>query len=155
MPFGCPSCPAPLKHNWHWIICPTQQPWRDKQIRLLTRRLSSLQTDPSLKIMIVRALKSLLHNGTCDFSTDVLSEDEQVVINAQTSIGWPHFLCVRLATKWSTAQRRQVERENFDPSKFSGPTWTAKIIQHIWQALLAHWNVRNKALHGETFQEAD
>jgi hypothetical protein len=31
MPVGCPSCDAPLEDDWHWLLCPAHQAWRDKQ----------------------------------------------------------------------------------------------------------------------------
>jgi hypothetical protein len=96
-----------------------------------------------------------MNEGSCDFSEDVLSAEEQTVIDAQTAIGWRHFLFGRLASEWTLMQRRHVDRDNLDSSKFSGSPWTAKIIKHIWRAMLSHWTVRNKALHGETFQDAE
>jgi hypothetical protein len=70
-----------------------------------------------------------------------------VVITSQTTIGWQHFLFGRLLAEWSQAQRLHITTEDQNTDKYSGHVWTAKIITHLWWALLAHWEVRNKALH--------
>jgi hypothetical protein len=115
--------------------------------------LITLKAHPALKILLVRAFRSLTHNGTCDFTDDELSNDERTVVDAQAAIGWNHFLFGRLAAAWTSMQTQHAIAEKLDRGKFSGSDWTAKIIKHLWRALLAHWQVRNKALHGETYQE--
>jgi hypothetical protein len=112
-----------------------------------------MKTHPALKILLVRAFRSIVHTGTCDFADEALSNEERTVVDAQATIGWHHLLFGRLAVAWSTMQTQHVLTEKLDRGKFSGPVWTAKIIKHLWRALLAHWQVRNKALHGETYQE--
>jgi hypothetical protein len=155
MPAGCPSCEAPVEDDWHWILCPSHQSWRDKQARLLASRLTSLKTHPGLKHLLLKAIKSLFHSGDCSFTGSVLSDDESAVIDSQALIGWPHLIFGRFTTAWTQLQRNHVAAEKLDKDKFSGPKWTAKIIKHIWRSLMAHWKVRNQALHGDTPQEND
>jgi hypothetical protein len=78
----------------------------------------------------------------------ILTKSEQAVVTSQTAIGWQHFLFGRLSKEWSTAQRLHIMAEDQNADKYSGPAWSAKIITHLWRAILAHWGVRNEALHG-------
>jgi hypothetical protein len=153
MPAGCPSCTAPVEDDWHWIVCPSHQDWRDKQARSLSQRLSKLKTHPGLKHLLLRAVKSLLQTGTCSMAATVLSTDELEAVTTQESIGWHHLLFGRFSSEWARIQNQHVATERLDKDKFSGPAWSSKIIQHIWRALMDHWTVRNTALHGDTPQE--
>ena len=149
MPAGCPSCDAPVEDDWHWIICPAHQTWRDKQAKLFAARLTSIKTQPGLQNLLLQAYKSLLQTGTCSFTYASLSDDESTVVDSQALIGWQHLIFGRYSSEWTILQGRHVATEGLDKDKFSGPGWTAKIIKHIWRALMAHWTVRNKALRGE------
>jgi hypothetical protein len=150
MPAGCPSCDAPVEDDWHWIICPAHQTWRDKQAKLFATRLTSLKTQPGLHNLLLKAYKSLLQTGTCSFPDASLSAAETSVVDSQELIGWHHLLFGRFSSEWAKIQGQHVDTEGLDKDKFSGSGWTAKIIKHIWRAIMAHWTVRNKALHGDT-----
>jgi hypothetical protein len=153
MPAGCPSCDAPMQDDWHWIICPSHQSWHDKQARLFASRLTSLKTQPGLKHLLLKAVKSLLQSGKCSFADTTLLADETTAVDSQVLIRWPHLIFGRFASVWTLLQRQHVEAEKLNKDKLSGPKWTAKIIKHLWHALVAHWTVRNKDLHGNTPQE--
>jgi hypothetical protein len=142
-----------MEDGWHWIICPSHQSWRDKQAHLFASPLTYLKTQPGLKYLLLKAVKSLLQSGECSFADTTLSADETTAIDSQALIGWPHLIFGRFASIWTLLQRQHVEAKKLDKDKFSGPKWTAKIIKHLWRALMAHWTVRNKALHGDTPQE--
>jgi hypothetical protein len=152
MPAGCPSCDAPVEDDWHWLLCPAHQSWRDKQARLLARRLRSLHTEPGLKFIILRAFRDLTHSGSCSFTGTTLTEPEQSVVNSQATIGWQHFLFGRFSKEWSTAQRLHIVAADQNADKYSGSAWTAQIITHLWRAIHALWGIRNEALHGPSNQ---
>jgi hypothetical protein len=151
MPSGCPTCDEPVEDDWHWITCPSRLEWRTKQATALSRRLVSLKTEPGLKIIFLRAFRSILSTGDYAIpATANFSVSEQAVIDSQTAIGWRHLLFGRLSSAWVRAQDAHVATEKLDPSKSSGATWATAVTQHIWQSLLALWLLRNKSLHGET-----
>jgi hypothetical protein len=152
MPANCPSCEAILEDDWHWLACPQHQLWRDKQARLLARRLRTLHTEPGLTNIAMRAFRELTHTGECSFEGSTLTEAEQTVTNSQSTIGWTHFLFGRLSEEWTIAQRNYIVTEGQNAEKYSGHAWTAKLITHLWRAILAHWSTRNEALHGPTAQ---
>jgi hypothetical protein len=154
MPAGCPTCDAPIEDDWHWITCPQRQDWRAKQATSLSRRLTTLHTEPGLKLIFLRAFKTLLRSGDCSFpDTDTFSDSEQAVIDSQTTIGWRHLLFGRLSSEWIRAQDAHVITAKLDPDKSSGATWATLVTKHIWQQLLSLWLLRNKSLHGETHAE--
>jgi hypothetical protein len=81
-----------------------------------------------------------------------LTDSEQTVVTSQTAIGWKHFLFGRLSVEWAQAQRLYIVTAGQNADKYSGHAWTAKIITHLWRAILAHWSTRNEALHGKAAQ---
>ncbi len=81
-----------------------------------------------------------------------LWDNEQSVIDSQSAIGWKHLIFGRLSSEWLRVQDEHVATEKLDSGKFSGKTWATQVIKHIWQRLQALWLLRNKSLHGDTFQ---
>jgi hypothetical protein len=154
MPANCPSCNEAAEDDWHWITCDVRHEWRDLQARAMSGRLGMLKTEPGLKIIFLRAFKALLSTG--DFTipaTDTYSDNEQRVIDSQSAIGWKHILFGRLSSEWLRVQDEHVDAAKLDKGKYSGQTWATQVTKHIWQRLLALWSLRNKSLHGDTFQE--
>jgi hypothetical protein len=139
MPSGCPTWDAPVEDDWHWITCSYRLEWRTKQATALSRRLVSLQTEPGLNIIFLRAFKALLGTGD-NFAipaTDAFTVSEQAVIDSQSAIGWRHLLFGRISSEWFRAQDAHVATEKLDSSKSSGATWATEVTKHIWQSLLA------------------
>jgi hypothetical protein len=154
VPADCPSCDAPIEDDWHWITCPHRMEWRATQATALARRLDSLSTEPGLKLIFLRAFKSLLSSGTfTPLPSDTFSPTEQTVVDSQSVIGWHHLLFGRLSSAWIQAQDAHVIEAKLDPSKSSGSSWAILVLQHIWKSLLALWLLRNKSLHGDTHSE--
>jgi hypothetical protein len=155
IPSNCPTCAEPSEDDWHWITCPGRTEWRAQQGLQFACFLGTLKTSPSIINILVRAYKSVLATGDCDFAADTYSDDEQVVVDSQSRIGWPHILFGRLSSAWSVLQKEHLVREEIDQKKFSAAHWTSKVHKYIWQRLHALWLLRNTALHGTTFQESE
>jgi hypothetical protein len=155
IPSTCPSCNHPLEDDWHWITCPGRTQWRQDQSKLLASRLSSLKTNPALKMILMRAFKSILHSGTFALDDATLTPNEAALVDSQTSIGWPQLLNGRFSVEWSRLQEIHIDEEKLDGRFYSGCTWTSKVTQHIWRSLHDLWKVRNTALHGDTFSESE
>ena len=85
-------------------------------------------------LLFLWAFNSVLATDTCDFYQAVFSDQEQLDMASQTSIGWYHFGC--WSSEWMHIQAWYIKTEQPDYCKFSGPTWAAvKIHKHIWCAL--------------------
>ena len=156
MPTKCPTCETEIEDDWHWINCDARLAWRDSQAKSLARRLDLLETEPGLKIIFLRAFKSLLSTGDYTLpATDTTnySANEQAVIVSQSAIGWKHILYGRLSSEWLRSQDEHVVSNSLDSGKYSGKTWATQVTKHIWQNLLALWLLHNKSLHVDTFQE--
>jgi hypothetical protein len=153
MPSNCPTCEEPSEDDWHWITCPGRAEWRNLQGLQFSLFLVSLKTHPSITNILVRAYKSVLATGTCDFANDTYSADEQVLVDSQSRIGWHHIIFGRLSKAWSALQKVHIAAEEIDEKKYSASRWTAKVHKYIWQRLHALWLLRNTSLHGTTFTE--
>jgi hypothetical protein len=155
IPSTCPTCDEPSEDDWHWITCPARAEWRTQQGLQFTCFLVSLKTHPSIINILVRAYKSVLATGDCEFEGDSYSEEEQAVVDSQSRIGWPHIIFGRLSSSWSAMQKQHLIDEEIDQKKFSASHWTSKVHKYIWQRLHALWLLRNTSLHGTTFQESE
>jgi hypothetical protein len=155
IPSNCPTCDEPSEDDWHWITCQGRAEWRTQQGLQFSLFLVSLKTHPSITNILVRAYKSVLATGDCDFAADTYSDEEQVLVDSQSRIGWPHILFGRLSTSWSQLQKLHIKTEELDEKKYSASRWTAKVHKYIWQRLHALWLLRNTSLHGTTFTESE
>jgi hypothetical protein len=155
IPSNCPSCDEPSEDDWHWITCPARAEWRTQQGLQFACFLGSIKTCPSIINILVRAFKSVLATGDCDFAEDTYSDEEQAVVDSQSRIGWPHILFGRLSSALTAMQRQHLVDEEIDQKKFSAAHWASKVHKFIWQRLHALWLLRNTALHGTTFQESE
>jgi hypothetical protein len=154
-PAQCPACEEPLEDDWHWITCPARAPWRSQQADLFSSRLESLNTQPGLKLIILRAFKSLLSSGACDFADSVFSANESLVVTSQAAIGWKHLIYGRCSSEWARIQEKHARAEKLDSKLFTGKSWTRKVIRYFWHAFQDLWKVRNTDLHGTTFAEGE
>ncbi len=145
----------PSEDDWHWITCPGRAEWRNLQGLQFSLFLVSLKTHPSITNILVRAYKSVLATGDCDFAADTYSDEEQVLVDSQSRIGWPHILFGRLSTSCSQLQKLHIQTEELDEKKYSASRWTAKVHKYIWQRLHSLWLLRNTSLQGSTFTESE
>jgi hypothetical protein len=81
----------------------------------LSGRLGMLKTEPGLKIIFLRAFKSLLSTG------DTFSDNKQAVITSQSTIVW-HILFGSLSSKWVHVQDEHVATKKLASQKYSGKT---------------------------------
>ena len=59
----CPTCDEAIEDDWHWITCDARLACREAQTKTLSGRLSLLETEHSIKIIFLRAFKSVLAAG--------------------------------------------------------------------------------------------
>ena len=72
----------------------------------------------------------------------------------QTTIGWQHFSCGRLSSKWQRAfDAHQNERSTADPRARMTPIST--LIRKLWDLRQAIWRNRNALKHGKTPEERE
>jgi hypothetical protein len=154
-PANCPACKDPLEDDWHWITCPARAAWRSQQANLFSSRLDSLKTQPGIKLIILRAFKSLLLSGACNFDDAVFSHDESLIVTSQAAIGWRHLVYGRCSSEWARLQEHHARAKKLDPKLFTGKSWTRKVIRYFWYAFQDLWKVRNTDLHGTTFAEGE
>jgi hypothetical protein len=114
-----------------------------------------LNTQPGLRIILLRAFRSLIATGDCSFHDDNFSATETVLIDSQTAIGWKHLPFGRFSIEWSRIQELHTRAKKLDPKLFSGKSWTSKVTKHMWRAFRALWLLRNADLHGTTFAEGE
>jgi hypothetical protein len=136
-------------------LCPSKEEWRTKQATSLSTRLISLHTQPGLRIILLRAFRSILATGDCSFQDAVFSGDEELLVDSQTAIGWNHLLFGRFSLEWARIQEGYTRAEKLDPKFYNGKAWTTKVTKLIWRAFRALWLLRNADLHGITFAEGE
>jgi hypothetical protein len=132
---------------------PLELPGSTHQATLFSSRLDLRQTQPGIKLIILRAFKSLLSSGACDFDDAVLSADESLLVSSQSAIGWRHLLYGHCSLEWARLQEKHARAEHLDSKLFTGRSWTRKVIRYFWHAFQDLWKVRNTDLHGTTFAE--
>ncbi len=112
-----PTCDEAVEDDWHWITCDARLACREAQAKTLSGRLSLLETEPGIKIIFLRAFKSVLATG--DYSIPIndpaiYSANEQAAIDSQSAIGWKHILFGRLSSKWLRVQDEHVVSDGLD-----------------------------------------
>jgi hypothetical protein len=118
----------------------------------ISSALARQTNKPASKNLLLKAYTSLLQTSAFSLHDASLTDEEAKVLASQATVGWHHLLVGRLSTDWARIQLTHATMEKLDKDKFSGPSWTSKLIKHIWKALMAHWQVRNEAL-GDTPEE--
>jgi hypothetical protein len=68
-------------------------------------------------------------------------------IRDQSKIGWPQLYKGRIAKTITQYMERHYRTNNNDNWQYSGESWTRKLIQCLWDALLALWKQRNDIIH--------
>jgi hypothetical protein len=68
-------------------------------------------------------------------------------IRDQSKIGWSQIYKGRIATSMTQFMEQHYRDNNQDNWQYSGESWTRKLIQCLWDALLALWKQRNDIIH--------
>jgi hypothetical protein len=133
MPTRCPSCENPIQWRTtdrHWIYispvritCPSHAEWRTTQEPLLSSSTNYPQhtnTQAGLKIILLRAFRSLLTTGTCALDP------------APCHLLWRRLLSSfwYKPTEWSTIQNKHVKAEKLNWTKYSGTIWSYQFIKY-------------------------
>jgi len=103
--------------------------------------LTKLETDPTIKFLIVTYLKGW---RTGEDITYVAPRKFQEIIQEQQRLGWRRFFEGWLVTKWRFHQQRYYD---LIKSQRTGKRWTSAIIQKLWGTAWDLWEHRNGVLH--------
>lgn len=158
----CPCCMAHPETHIHVIQCPAsrmaetnlqflaqwKQKWDSSKAPVIPKRLTEA---------IILGIKQ--HSAQDEPTWQALpnSEQEQLIkkaFQAQTKIGWDHFLCGRVSKQWEIAGLHKWASKSPD-GKGVGIRWTRQLIKRIFMLLEAMWECRNGIVHGRNKEESD
>ena len=144
----CPRCDIEGEDNRHVIQC--QDPkarllWKAEMDRL-QRWMVEKKTDPTLQVAILAKMQAW-QTGLAGYHYRG-SRELELAIQEQDQIGWWNFMLGRVSKKITSLQDQYYDRIN---SKFTGATWTRRLIKEIWKVSWNMWEQRNDRLHkGDT-----
>ena len=112
----------------------------------LTQKCHALRTDPTLICILLDGIKGWLHDillPLADYPTAYHS-----LILELTTIGWSHVFQGRISNRW--AETQQWYYIGFPKVRGrDGPSWSRKILRHIFSHWNILWDMRNTDLHGK------
>ena len=123
------------KHKYHpYVTSSVQRNLRAWMDRKTPEEVISLNTDEGNKTKFKKLV-------------DEAVED-------QTEIGWQHFTCGQISTKWHKALIiHHEERKKREPGAKLTPPST--MVRMLWEIRLSLWNHRNGMKHGKTPEERE
>ena len=155
-PSASPLCPAcgNLENYLHFLVCnhPTRRHLHCQLITRLRKSLSSIVTDPTLKMILVEGVNHLLCHTPPSFpSTNSLYA---TLIQSQTGIGWDNFLRGFLSTEWM-----RLHQLYLTTSDCSSPSPKDHPLIHTVSILLSEihsiWNYHCCQRHSRECQHHD
>ncbi|MGH7974113.1 MAG: hypothetical protein ACREBR_01205 [bacterium] len=155
----CPLCKTAEETTDHIIRCHSAASKRARRTAWSTfeSEMNKAKTAPLMTIAIKESIESWA-NGTANAEgwTTAHSDNNAVqvksAVEAQSSIGWEHFLRGRIALKWKMAQQAYLQ-EIDAPRSFTAERWTKKLIRSAWNYSLTIWLSRNQEIYGRNEAE--
>ena len=158
----CPSCQRDPESWQHILRCPSapHTKWRKAMIQTVEKKCTDLRTMPSLKALLLQALREWLQYSSDDETPYQLQAPSKAtsairrLVFQQNAIGWEHLFLGRFSSEWSSLQDEYYARQAHltDTKRQTGLRWQTAIISTVWTQWFLLWEVRNKSLHGADVQ---
>ena len=146
-PASCPSCACVMETQDHLLRCPARQSNRDKLFIDIRRFLAYFPTDPYVKILLQRAIRSLFLSE--EFVPPPGEEKYKTLIQQQKSIGWDQLLVGRFLLEWKGIIDDHLQTIQRDKRKTeTGTIWVTKILAILFHFAWDVWKDRNIDRHG-------
>ena len=159
----CHQCPykcGEAEGNLHYIECNTNQAKdvREKAINRVLRRLRALRTCERITSIIGYVLKTISNGDELVFDLkDLQIEDNSYMdtaLKGQQQIGWKDFCQGFVHKGWAESQRVYFKERGLNSKYFNISRWSVMLSTILGEYCLDCWERRNKALHGETKEDA-
>lgn len=154
IPEQCPHCGInAIETDDHILLCTSPQRMQAKQHweRIVYEYLSKEFTPTVMKQAIMLALHSWLLMQpipNIDVVLPHLPPNVRAAYNAQTAIGWNHFIRGRSSYLWRSLIQQHLRDNKISGKKMSSLNWITGLLLSFWNGVLAIWDVRNKEYHG-------
>ena len=127
--------------KWRW-----KQKFHRCTIGSIFRNMRFWMDDKKTAEVITANKPALISQQTRRLTDDAVSD--------QTTIGWKHFSCGRISSKWQREfDSHHNERSTADPRARMKPMPT--LIRKLWDLRQAHWRNRNAMNHSKTPEERE
>ena len=154
----CPRCSHPSESNLHLLCCnhPGQREVRSNWWQRWNQWHDNNHTEPQLRRILTDTVESWLTNNDHTVPLDTihrLQSGLDSAIHDQNDIGWTHFMCGRIASKFNTHQHQWLQRERKLNNTHNGELWSIGLTRLMWQLFLQSWRHRNDIFHGKDATE--
>jgi hypothetical protein len=158
----CPSCQRDPEYWQHILRCPSAShtKWRTAMIQTVEKQCTDLRTMPSLKALLLQALREWLQYSSDDDTPYQLQAPSTATVAIrrlvfqQNAIGWEHLFLGRFSSEWSSLQDEYYARQAHltDTKRRTGLRWQTAIISTVWTQWFLLWEVCNKSFYGADAQ---
>lgn len=153
-PLGC-GCEDEIK--FHYMTC-IDQPGYSQVIRetnSLEQYLTTRNTHPDIKAILVRSIRSYLIGTTPTFNwiTNNPIQDTSIhkAFDDQCAIGWKNFFIGHISSQWKLAQDKwytELSSKGFKlPRHQTSQIWATNLCRLTMFFALNRWQIRNEAFH--------
>jgi hypothetical protein len=139
---ACPRCGQPEDsiHVWMCKGPGTEEIW-NKVVTEVEHLLSTLETDPTLKFLIITYLKGWYSGDGIQYEAP---RQFHAILQAQQLVGWSRFFEGWLVKAWRVQQQRYYD---LIKSAHTGRRWATAIVLKLWGIAWDMWEHRNGILH--------
>lgn len=144
----CPYCWADPEDRDHIIRCPhdNRKLSRTKMITALTKRLSTMHTEPTLQTILLDGIQAWVNQKTIGPSN--YPKQFRKLILQQNRLGWRQLFNGRLSQLWTQLQHQHLIEHALVTKRQSGHQWTVSVITSLWTSWHLIWEDRNQRVHG-------
>jgi hypothetical protein len=152
----CPCCPDLAEDRDHVLQCPGvgRNSWRHQFLPDFQAFCIVNNTYVPLQTLLMTTLREwLYHQGIAPYvpSHRMYSDELQLLIRQQCTIGWRQLFNGRFSTEWARLQDEYYYRTRTTCSgngkETSGHQWQVKMITFIWEKWYKLWKIRNQNVH--------
>ena len=118
-PRSCPSCQAHWETCDHLYTCPDPEraKWRTTFLQELRKKMEALNTHPGLQDLLLTSMEKIITED--DPSGSQVPQELQLLMDSQTSIGWPQLIRGRFSIHWQQIQQRHLGQQSTKKKKTS------------------------------------
>jgi len=139
-PMNCGECEKP-QHYLHCIKNPKPEEIT-RCVQNIANWMTKAGTPDPLKIIIIKAMKAWLPDGTVEVEWEYPEDEDHAGITQalaeQKQIGWHNFFKGRISQTWTDIQQREYTKQSQHrintndeplPKHYSGTWWAANLIK--------------------------
>jgi hypothetical protein len=150
----CAACHLDGETDDHVLRCNSagREALRTKWLQELSTFLRAKHTPTAVHDAIMGGFEAWLCNLPAPPLEELVPQASTTLKTAyvhQTMIGWQHFARGRLAEEWAELIQYQITEQRIPAKTMSAERWGVQIISVNWRHVLALWDNRNLAEHGE------